>query len=177
MSLFSSPLIGGVVFLLGVLIFIKIFFNLTSSFYKAFFTIVLIVIGLNFAFTDFKMGVSPGSNTLFFKTGKLKVNPPNTEYNIMFTSAQTDFTGLTVGGGNYLIDSNTVFAKNKILIRSDIPTRVLIYPTMGLVKLPNGMRIIPFFKNVYVNKVYNEKHKAIDIKVSSLFGLIEIEEK
>lgn len=177
MSLFSSPLLGASIFILGILFFIKLFFNLTGTFYKAFFTIVLIVIGLNFAFTDLKIGETPGSNTLFFKMGKLTVAQPNTEYNIMFTSATTDFTSLPVGGGNHLIDSSTVFAKNKILIRRDTPTRILIYPTLGLVKLPNGMRIIPFFKNVYVNKAYNEKSKAIDIKISSLFGLIEIEEK
>ena len=109
--------------------------------------------------------------------GKLVVHDPNSEYNVMFSSAVTDFTTLGVGGGNHLIDSNTVFAKNKLLIKADIPTRILLYPTLGLVKLPNGMRIIPFFKNIYTNKAYNDKAKAIDIKISSVFGVVEIEEK
>jgi hypothetical protein len=177
MILFSSPVLGAILFILGIALFIKFFFNLSSAFFKPFFTLLLIFIGLNVIFTDLRFGSTPESNTLIFKTGKLIVHDPNSEYNVMFSSAITDFTTLGVGGGNYLIDSNTVFAKNKLLIKADTPTRILLYPTLGLVKLPNGMRIIPFFKNIYTNKAYNEKAKAVDIKISSVFGVVEIEEK
>ena len=177
MVLFSSPLLGALLFIVGIALFIKFFFNLSSAFFKPFFTLLLIFIGLNVIFTDLRFGSTPQSNTLFFKTGKLNVSDPNSEYNIMFTSAETDFTSIGVGGGNYLIDSNTVFARNKLIIKADTPTRILLYPTLGLVRLPNGMRIIPFFKNTYVNKSYNDKQKAIDIKISSIFGLVEIIEK
>ncbi len=177
MALFSSPLLGALLFILGIALFLKFFFNLSSAFFKPFFTIILIFIGLNFVFTDLRMGNSPNSNTLLLKGGKLVVNDPNSEYNVMFSSATTDFTTLGVGGGNHLVDSNTIFAKNKILIKSDVPTRILLYPTLGLVKLPNGMRLIPFYKNIYTNKIYNDKSKAIDIKISSFFGVIEIIEK
>ena len=33
------------------------------------------------------------------------------------------------------------------------------------------------YKNIYTNKIYNDKSKAIDIKISSFFGVIEIIEK
>ena len=177
MVLFSSPLLGALLFIVGITLFIKFFFNLSAAFYKPFFTLLLIFIGLNVIFTDLRFGSTPESNTLFFKTGKLHVTDPNSEYNVMFTSAETDFTTLGVGGGNYLIDSNTVFARNKLIIKADTPTRILLYPTLGLVRLPNGMRIVPFFKNIYVNKTYNDKQKAVDIKISSVFGLVEIIEK
>jgi hypothetical protein len=57
----------------------------------------LIFIGLNFIFTDLRVGNSPNSNTLLFKSGKLQVNDPSSEYNVIFSNATTDFTQLGVG--------------------------------------------------------------------------------
>ncbi|MDX1957881.1 MAG: hypothetical protein SFU98_04870 [Leptospiraceae bacterium] len=177
MFLFTPPVAGAIFFAIGLYLFLKFFFNLDQKFYKPFFTLLLIVLGLNVVLSDFKFGSGPESNTAIFKESVLPVVDPNAEYNVMFTRSTTDFTGLPVGGGNTFIDSNTIFAKNIIEIKADVPTRILIYPTLGLVKLPNGIRIIPLFKNIYTNKVFKNDSKAITIKINIVFGAVEIIEK
>jgi predicted membrane protein len=177
MFLFSSPVLGAALLAIGAFFFLKYFFKFDSVFYKPFFTILLILIGMNFLLSDFKYGNSPDSNTLFIKDGVLNVNDPKSEYNVMFTKGTTNFTNLPVGGGNHLVDTNTVFAKNIILIRKDIPVRILVYPTLGLIQLPNGLKIIPFFKNIYTTKPFTDESKAINIKINMVFGVVEVREE
>jgi hypothetical protein len=177
MFLFTPPVAGAIFFAIGLFLFLKFFFKLDKGFYKPFFTLLLIVVGLNIVLSDFRFGTGPESNTAVFKETVLPVTDPTLDYNVMFTRSTTDFTSLPVGGGNHFIDTNTIFAKNIIRIRSDVPTRVLIYPTLGLVKLPNGIRLLPLFKNIYTNKSYNPENNAITIKVNIVFGAVEISEQ
>ncbi|MCB1144078.1 MAG: hypothetical protein H7A24_04730 [Leptospiraceae bacterium] len=157
----------------------KFFFKFDSGFYKPFFTILLMVVGLNFLLSDFKFlsGSNTEINTVFVKPGTLVVKDSDAEYNVMFTRGETDFTNFPVGGGNALIDSNTVFGKNRIIIRGDLPVRILIYPTLGLVQLPNGLKIIPFFKNVYTTKPFKPDSRAITIKINLVFGVVDVVER
>lgn len=177
MFIFSPPVAGALLFGVGLFLFLKFFFKLDKVFYKPFFTLLLIIIGLNIIISDLKFGMGSDSNTAIFKESSLTVTDPSAEYNVMFTKSTTDFTGLAAGGGNHLVDSNTVFAKNTVIIRADVPTRILIYPTLGVVKLPNGMKILPLFKNVYHNKSFTAESRAITIKVSIVFGSVDIVEQ
>ena len=171
------PIAAAVVVVLGLFLFLKSYFKLDKNFYLSLLILLMIVIGINLIMSDIKFCSGPETNSIAFKASTLSVTDTDSEYYVFFTNGKMDFTGVPVGAGNYLIDCYTVFAKSTVIIRSDVPTRILLYPTFGLIKLPNGMRYIPFFRNFYPNKAFKKDTPALDIKINIIFGIVEIVEQ
>jgi hypothetical protein len=171
------PIAAAVIAVLGLFLFFRSYFKLDKNFYLSLLILLMMVLGINLVMSDIRIGSGPDTNSIAFKSNTLYITDTDAEYYVFFTKGIIDFTSITAGAGNHLIDCYTVFGKTKILIREDVPTRILLYPTFGLIKLPNGMRYIPFFRNFYPNKAFKKEVPAIDIKINIIFGIVEIEEE
>ena len=179
MNLSIAPtIIGIILFSVGMFFFLRYFFKLNSVVYKPVGVFMIILIGIQMMFSELRFGSDPeGSNTIVGKGPAIAPTVASDTYNLFCGVGENDFTGLPVGSGNTFIETNTMFAKSNIYIKGDAPVRVLIYPTLGVVTLPNGLRFIPFFKNVYKTRAYNENEKAITIKVNITLGAVTIIER
>lgn len=171
------PIAAASILILALFFFMKSYFKFDKNFYISFFVLFIIIISINLIMSDIKFGTGPDTNSIAFKPGELTITDPKTEYYVFFTKGRMDFTKLSPGAGNHLIDCYTVIGKTTVYIRPDVPTRILLYPTFGLIKLPNGMRYIPFFRNFYPNKAFKEDTPAIDIKINIIFGVVDITEE
>lgn len=170
------PIAAATLLAVALFFFLRNYFKFDKNFYISFAVIAAILISINFLMSDIRFGSGPDTNSIIFKPGELVIYDPKAEYYVFFTKGRMDFTKLAPGAGNHLIDCYTVFGKTTIFIRPDVPTRILLYPTFGLIKLPNGMRYLPFFRNFYPNRAFKEDKPAIDIKINIMFGLVEITE-
>ncbi|MCX7998042.1 MAG: hypothetical protein N3A69_03700 [Leptospiraceae bacterium] len=177
MVLMIVPIAAATLLGVALFLFLKSYFKFDKNFYIAFGIMLLIIISLNFLASDIRFGTGPDTNSLFVKPGELVVYDPKSEYYVFFTKGKIDFTKLAPGAGNHLIDCYAYFGKATVFIRPDVPTRILLYPTFGLIKLPNGMRYIPFFRNFYPNQAFKEDKPAIDIKINIMFGFVEVTEE
>jgi hypothetical protein len=172
MNLSIAPtIIGIILFGVGMFFFLRYFFKLNSVVYKPVGVFLIILLGIQMMFSELRFGNDPeGTNTIVGKGPAIAPTVAADTYNVFFGVGENDFTALPVGSGNTFIESN-------IYIKGDAPVRVLIYPTLGVVTLPNGLRFIPFFKNVYKTRAYNENEKAITIKVNITLGAVSIYER
>lgn len=177
MLLMILPVAAAVIAVLGLFLFLRSYFKLDKNFYLSLLILLMMVLGINMVMSDVRFGSGPDTNSIGFKASTLYITNTDAEYYVFFTNGTMDFTGVTPGAGNHLIDCYTVFGKSTILIRPDVPTRILLYPTFGLIKLPNGMKYIPFFRNFYPNKAFKKEVSAIDIKINIIFGIVEIKEE
>lgn len=177
MLLMIIPIAAATLLGVSLFLFLKNYFKFDKNFYIPFGITILILISINILMSDIKIGSGPDTNSIAFRAGELVVYDPKTEYNVFFGKGKIDFTKLTPGAGNHLVDCYTFFGKSILFIRPDVPTRILLYPTFGLIKLPNGMKYIPFFRNFYPNKAYKDDTPAINIKINILFGLVEVTEE
>jgi len=181
MNLSIAPtIIGILLFGVGMFFFLRYFFKLNSVVYKPVGVFLIILVGVQMMFSELRFGNDPKSNTIVGKGPAISPATPDEisdTYNVYFGVGENDFTGIPVGNGNTFIETNTFLAKSNIYIRGDLPVRILIYPTLGVVTLPNGLRFIPFFKNVYKTRAYSENERAITIKVNITLGAVEIIER
>ncbi|HMV45533.1 MAG TPA: hypothetical protein PK079_16150 [Leptospiraceae bacterium] len=178
MNLSIAPTILGILlFGVGMFFFLRYFFKLNSVVYKPVGVVLIILVGIQMMFSELRFGGDPESNTIVGKGPAIAPTAPADTYNVFFGVGENDFTSIPVGSGNTFIETNTFMAKSNIYIRGDVPVRVLIYPTLGVVTLPNGLRFIPFFKNVYKTRAYNDNEKAITIKVNITLGAVNIMER
>ncbi len=178
MNLSIAPtIIGIILFGVGMFFFLRYFFKLNSVVYKPVGVFLIILVGVQMMFSELRFGNDPESNTIVGKGPAIAPTVASDTYNVFFGVGENDFTGLPVGNGNTFIETNTMFAKSNIYIKGDAPVRVLIYPTLGVVTLPNGLKFIPFFKNVYKTKAYSDSEKAITIKVNITLGAVSIIER
>ncbi len=177
MVLMILPIAAAAILFVALFFFMKNYFKFDKNFYISFFLIFIMFVSINLLMSDIKFGSGPDTNSIAFKPGELTITDPKAEYYVFFTKGKMDFTKLSAGVGNHLIDCYTVIGKSVIYIRPDVPTRILLYPTFGLIKLPNGMRYIPFFRNFYPNSAFKDDKPAINIKVNIIFGLVEITEE
>jgi predicted membrane protein len=177
MSLSLAPtIIGILLFGVGLFFFLKFFFRFTKDFYRPAAVFFIILIGIQMMFSEWRFAGND-SNTIVGKGPAISPTVASDSYNVFFGLGEHDFTSLPVGSGNTFIETNTVFAKTTIYIKHDAPVRILIYPMLGVVTLPNGLRIVPFFKNVYKTKAYREDAKAITLKINISLGAVEIIER
>ena len=178
MSLSLAPtIIGIILFSVGLFFYLKIFFRFTKDFYKPAGVFLIILIGIQLMFSEWKIGGNPDSNTIVGKGPPLSPTVASDTYNVFFGYGENDFTAVPIGSGNTFIETNTVFAKSTIYIKADAPVRILIYPTLGVVTLPNGLRLVPFFKNIYKTKNYRDDAKAITLKINITLGAVDIIER
>jgi hypothetical protein len=178
MNLSLAPtILGLILFAVGLFFFLKYFFRFTKDFYKPAGVFLIILVGVQMMFSEWRIGNNPDSNTIVGKGPPISPTTASDTYNVFFGLGEHDFTQVPVGSGNTFIETNTFFAKTTIYIKGSVPIRVLIYPTLGVVTLPNSLRIIPFFKNVYKTRAFNENEKSITIKINITLGAVEIIER
>ncbi len=178
MNLSLAPaIIGIILFGVGLFFFLKFFFRFTKDFYKPAAVLFITVVGIQLMFSEWRFGGAPESNTIIGKGAPLSPTVASDTYNVFLGYGENDFTSMPVGVGNTFIETNTVLAKSTIYIKGDAPIRILIYPTLGVVTLPNGMKIIPFFRNVYKTKNYRDDQKAITLKINITLGAVDVIER
>lgn len=177
MFLFSALFLGIVVTAFGLDLAFKVLFKVTLPTKKALGAFVLIYIGIVFMSGDVRLGPDPPGNVIIFKEQIVNAMNPNLDYSVYFAKGTIDFSSMPIERGNIFIECNTLFAKETIVLRSDSSARIIINPSMGLVRYPDGRMTVPFFKNIYATKSYDDNAKAITIKTNLAFGILEIIER
>ena len=176
MNLSIAPtIIGIILFAVGMFLFLRHFFKFSSVIYKPVGVFLIIVIGIQMIFSEWRFTNAPDPNTIIGKgppIAPLEDKPADT-YNVFLGVGEHDFTNLKATANNF-IEANTFAGKTVIKIKGQTPIRFLIYPTLGVVTLPTGLRFIPFFKNVYKTPAYKEDERAITIKINITLGAVDI---
>jgi predicted membrane protein len=177
MFLFSATFVGVVILTIGITQLFKHVFKVQLQSYKALFAFVLIYLGIVVMSGDVKFGPEPQANTILFRELTLNATDPNADYGVYFARGTFDYTTMPMDRGNIYIESNTLFAKHTMILKGDAAMRIIINPSICVVKFPDGRVTIPFFKTVFKTRSYDDNAKAVTIKSNVVFGSIEIVER
>lgn len=201
MFLLTSTFLGLVILTYGVTMFFQLFFKVYLPSWKALLSFVLMYLGMVLMATDLRFLPSEhdlrtiifGEKTLVAQNPKaptpikrdaytnpyLEINRKiNTDYNIIFAKGTIDFSEYRITRGNIYIEINVVAAGGRIIAPKDLPIRIIINPSLAIVRFPpNGRLLTPFKTNVYKTPAYDHDARAITIKANIAFAGLDIIEK
>lgn len=177
MMLFSETFLGLILFVLGITIFIKLFFKIELPSQKALVSFVLIYMG--FGIMGSNLRIFPGKqsvNTIIFGNREIAVKDLKTDYKILFGNGNLDFTQATLPKGASFIEVYSLFSIGNILIPNAPTVKVVINPVLSLVKYPGNTNSFPLTRRLYRPMGMNQRYEPrfLIIKVNSIFGVINI---
>lgn len=129
---------GSVLVIVGLSLIFKTIFGFSLPIIRPF-------MGLLLLYAGFVMIVNPKStpgrtpsNTIAFSTRTIRPTVAHDTYHTAFGSSIIDLTQLSYEGCETTLHINTAFGTTKLIIRKDIPTRVVLSTSFGYALMPDG---------------------------------------
>ncbi len=175
--LFSETFLGLILFVLGITIFIKVFFKIELPSQKALVAFVLIYMG--FGLMGSNLRIFPGKevmNTILFGSQEIIVKDFKTDYKILFGNGNLDFSKTPLPKGASFVEIHSIFSIGNIVIDNTPTVKVIINPVFSLVKYPGNTNSFPLIRRLYRPAVTQKKvlPRFLIIKINSIFGVINI---
>jgi predicted membrane protein len=183
MNLFQRKFWGVVLVLFGIGLLLERLFGISFNFWGIFWSLVIVFLGLNIAFgeknkeeccsrlTDTKDG-----NIIFNDSANVEVDGKKGEYNIIFSQGQIDLSKIKIEGKNVYLKVNNIFASGSLKLDPKMPIKISASCAFGEVKSPDK-REISFGEMEYMTKSYSPDKPYLFVRISTVFGALEIIEK
>ncbi|MBL8994962.1 MAG: hypothetical protein JNM63_16560 [Spirochaetia bacterium] len=168
--LFSGWFWGAVVVLIGVAIILKAVFDIDIPIFRIVFGVILILFGVRLI-----IGLQSGSPAskprvnVFFNEERIRFDPAQKDYNVIFGSAEIDLREATAKNEGP-IHINTVFGKTVVLLPAKVALKAVVNSAFAEARLPNGNRDGVFGEVRYQSENYVEGKAGLDIRGNVVFG-------
>jgi len=115
------------------------------------------------------------NNTVVFSDSTIPYSPDNgRDYNVIFSNGTIDLSGVQVTSTSVRTEVNVVFGAGTLRINRAAPVRVRMSSAFGTVEAPSG-RSVAFGDAVYTTDSYREGAPALEIRATSVFGRLAIQ--
>ncbi len=165
--LFSGLFWGIIVILIGISIILNSIFHFNIPIFKIIGALFFIYLGISMI-TGASIRRNDSKFTIFAESNIQK--PVDNEHNTIFGSSKLDLTELKL---NNNFQSNTIFGSTIIYIDPKKPINIIASSAFGEVKMPNK-NTVNFGEITYNTKSYKEDNDSIDIKISTVFGSVDV---
>ncbi|MFZ5939455.1 MAG: hypothetical protein ACOYXB_02670 [Bacteroidota bacterium] len=168
---------GAFLLLLGIALIIKVVFNIDFPVFKILFGLFIIFLGLKILFgrTFFHHG-NIGPDETVFNERVYETPENNKEYSVIFGKGVYDFTNVDLSGGSFYTEVNTVFGGSIIKIDESMPVKIEADAVFAGAELPGGNTAV-FGNAHYVTPSYRPDSASVNIKVSAVFGGVQVVRK
>ena len=166
MSIFGGLFWGIFLLAAGLIVMLKLFFNLQFATGKLIFGLFILMIGVSLLINNTGWGIFNGnSNTNSFSSGQITETVSPQEYSVVFGSSTYDATSLKPGDH---VKISCAFGSCKVILPQG---NVYVHATsaFGNVRLPDGSNV-SFSSDSYGQ----DGADAIQIEISCAFGSVNI---
>ena len=114
-------------------------------------------------------------NTVVFSDSTIPYSPDSgRDYNVIFSNGTVDLSRVQVSGTSVRTEVNVVFGAGTLRINPATPVRIRMSSAFGTVEAPNG-RSVAFGDAVYTTESYRDGAPALEIRATSVFGRLAIQ--
>jgi len=164
---FNSMFWGIAIILAGVLLIIDYYADLNISIIRLLISAAFIYFGIVILF---RKQLFNSKGNIFFSDASYKIEKPEKEYSVVFSSGKIDLTGVSDDAKS--IKLNVAFGEGVILLNPDKPVKIRLTSAFGEGVLPDGSTV-NFGTTHYKSK--NEQNKEyLVIDASVAFGEMTI---
>ena len=165
---------GGMLILLGIVLIIKVVFNIDFPVFKVMVGLFFIFLGLKFLFGRVLIphGTVKPEDTIF---SEQLYTAPETgkEYNVIFGRGVYDFTDADLSEGDVRVKINTVFGGSLVKISKDMPVEIKADAVFAGAELPDGNTAV-FGSSRYMSDTYRSDSTALYIEIGVVFGGVQV---
>jgi hypothetical protein len=169
MIVFSGIFWGVVLILLGIGVIVNITLKTRIPFFRIFFAILLIYIGISAL-------IGPRwrpHHRRWERRSRVLVTGPSEKHDILFGDGEIDLTGIQVSGQTVRAEVDVVFGRGLVRLNPDVPTRVEVSSAFAEAKLPDGSRIA-MGDHVWRSPGLDESKPHLAVEADVVFGSMEI---
>ena len=164
---------GVFLLLLGMVLIIKVVFNLDFPVFKVLVGVFLVLLGVKLLLGRFGPSWHGPTEHTVFSEQVYDTPEPDKEYSVIFAKGVYDFTGVDLSKGSYKTEISTVFGGTQIIIPREAPVRIKADAAFAGAELPDGHTAV-FGTTVYESDNFSPDSAYIDIKVSVVFGGLQV---
>lgn len=165
---------GALLLILGIVLIIKVVFNIDFPIFKVLVGIFFIFLGIKVLFGRVLIpeGKIGPEETIF---GERVYDSPERgkEYSVIFGKGVYDFTDVDLSEGNFEAKINTVFGGSVIRIREDMPVRIDADAVFAGAELPGGNTAV-FGTANYTSDNYSPDSASLHIRIGVVFGGVQV---
>lgn len=170
MRFFSSYFWGVFLIFVGAVYLLKANYNLNIPVFRLAVGFILVFLGLSIMFGGFGWR---GNGDIFFDSGEIRADEDRSEYNLVFSDATLDLTGLQTGTARK-IEVHNIFANGTLVLDASRPAAVKVNAVFAAATLPDD-RTINFGDAVYRTEAAAAGADGLlEIKVDVIFGRLGI---
>lgn len=159
----------GFIFIIAGLLLVLQNLGYNIDFWKYFWPILLILIGLSIFLRPSR---NNSNGDVIFDEGDSEADVSKRDYSAVFGHGEFDFTKMKPSDLRYEVSA--VFGKAVVKIKKDAPIRIKGSSAFGDVIFPDG-KSSAFSERVYEKNI-GDKKEVLNLKVSAVFGAVEIVE-
>lgn len=166
---------GLLLLILGISLIIKVVFNVDFPIFKILLGLAIIFIGVKILFGRVLIPEGKvGPTDTFFSERVFDMPEDNKEYTVVFGKGVYDFTNVNLGENDFDAEVSTVFGGAVIKIKEEMPVKIEADAVFAGAEMPDGNTAV-FGSTRYVTPAYRSDSAALNIKVSVVFGGVEVE--
>ena len=114
-------------------------------------------------------------NTVVFSDSTIPYSPDNgRDYNVIFSNGTIDLSGVQISSSTVRTEVNVVFGAGTLRINRAAPVRIRMSSAFGTVEAPSG-HSVAFGDSVYTTDSYRDGAPALEIRATSVFGRLAIQ--
>ncbi|MEX0987916.1 MAG: LiaF domain-containing protein [Bacteroidales bacterium] len=165
---------GALLLMLGIALIIKVVFNVDFPVVKILVGLFFVAIGIKILFGRVLIpeGRIGPDETMFNE--RIYDHPESgKEYSVIFGKGVYDFTDVNLDHGDFNVTINTIFGGSVIRIREDMPVRIEADAVFAGAELPDGNTAV-FGSSLYTSESYRSDSPSLNIKVSVVFGGVQV---
>jgi len=165
---------GALLLILGIVLIIKVVFNIDFPIFKILVGLFFIFIGLKVLFGKVLIpeGKVGPDETVFSE--KVYDRPESgKEYSVIFGKGDYDFTNVDLSNGDFNVEVNTVFGGSIIRIDDSMPVRITADAVFSGAELPDGNTAV-FGTSNYITDSYEADSASLNIKISAVFAGVQV---
>jgi predicted membrane protein len=171
-AFFSGFFWGTFLIVLGVVIILKVLFNINIPVFRILFAVLLIYLGIRILIGGFCCG-RPGNTVSFGESNIRASDMPGNEYQVLFGKGVVDLTGVSLEQGTARKKVHTVFGSCTLRIDPAMPVTITADSAFASARFPDG-NVITFGKYTYRSKNYQDTANALVIDADVVFGQLDV---
>jgi len=154
---------GIAIILAGILLIIDYYADLNISIIRMLVAVAFIYVGIRVLF---KKQLFNSKGNIFFSDASYRIEEPEKEYSIVFSSGKIDLTGISEDAKN--IKVKVAFGEGSILLNPNKPVKIRLTSAFGEGILPDGSAAN--FGTTYYKSKNEENKEYLTIDASVAFG-------
>jgi hypothetical protein len=168
----SGTFWGVLLIFIGILLILKVLFNINIPVFRILFALLLIYFGIRILVGGTTCGLSHHE---YFNEPHVAVNRGD-DYRVVFGKGVIDLTTVSLSSGTVHKEIHTVFGNSLVKVSRQLPVKIVTEAAFGAVHMPDG-NVISVGRYTYTTPAFKEGEKHLLVAANVVFGELTIVEE